>query len=240
MTRDELLKLAESGNINAMIAVAEQYEKEGTGECCYNALEWFEKAANSGNKYASLKAAANCITLARLFEDIDCDDDAMNMWRRGVYNASNGIPDVNDDMSNFDIALQMVEECVYGVAVWNYLNQDFTSAMKNLNSIGVNKGCIRANLLYAECLKSSINRLFTDSEKDAMKTLIVTAFANESDYATRQVVGNARHMEQLIFARATQLLSLLLDKKTVPYILAKAHQALTDESAIRVIDGIGG
>ena len=235
MTRDELLRLAESGNVDAMIAVAELYEKEGTVKSVYIAVEWYEKAAELENQYASLKAAANCITLARVFEDNDLDDEALNMWQRGYINAGGGILYANGDMSNHDIAIEMEEECAYGIAMQNYINRDLDSAMNILKTIS-NKNCIRANLLYAICLRDSINRVYTESEKDVMKAHIVTAFADGADYVTRAVVGNARHMEQLVFARATHLLSLLLDKETAHYVLTKAHQALTDESAIREIE----
>lgn len=236
MTIDEAIRLAEAGNVNAMIALAEHYENEGTFGSCESAIEWFEKAAAHDNKYAALKAAANCITCARLLEDNDIDDAAEEMWHRGLSNGMNGFPEADEDMSNFDVAMDIVEECLYYIAVWKYIRRDYEGAIKTLEQIDINGKSIRARILYSECYASSINRMFSDQEREQVKLLVLPVFKQENNYATQEAVGQARHMEQLVFARATKRASWLIDKNLAKMILSIARQALNDESAIDVID----
>lgn len=236
MTLEEAIKKASSGDLNSIIAVADYYMERGTVGECMDALEWYEKAASRGVKYASLKAAMACANIARTIENNDMNDNdeayAYSLWNRGALHASDGIPEPGEDMSNFDIALEIVETCLYGGAVLDYINSRFDKAMEKLKMIGLKGNSIRANLLYALCIMGRVSgRVLNDTEKQTIQELVGTAFYSDTDYSTLAVVGSTRHMEQLIFARAAKLLSYFYEPQAANALRKRAYLAVTDDSA---------
>lgn len=243
MTLDEMKNAASSGDVKAMIALGEYYEDQTDSaetpvefeNYFLQAIDLYEKARDQGNTYAAFKAVAACTALVELYEGANIPSKAELTWRRGAVNATRAIPSAEAyDEDRFNLAMSMLEECVYFAAAWTYLRDDYVGALQLLKTIGVGY-CKRADVLYAECTLKSVSVL-DEETKSRIVPLVHSLYEKSCNYITKEVVGQSRPLEQLVLAKASRSFSALFSKRdTADAVISIAREALTDQKALEIL-----
>ena len=235
---EQLISSANAGDMRAALELAEKYIEEGTLGSYTQALEWFKKVAATGDKYASLRVAGIYTALAPLYEDNGATDIALDMWNQGASYSAQGIPNANENMDYYDVAISMVEQSLYGAAAIYYLAGNNQLAIGRLELIG--EHIPRANILMGICKTGVIQ---DHSEFYTIAKLFASAFDNSLPYATIEGVGAARAIEQNVFAVGACMFADMLisgngvdpNPQKASSILELAYNAITDEKARDII-----
>lgn len=200
MTLEELKNLAQSGDIDAGIEVAQYYLSKGTYQDTVEALKWSEMIAEKGSgagAYLSMTARNLCAVIDQSKMVGDWAG-AQNNWEQTEKWARKVIQRVDDGDEHLGVeekreAQAMIEECFYGCAVSLYHLKKYENAITLL----ANRTGTREKMLLAMSKFSAAK-----DEKDYASAFVSLkqAFA-DSEYL---VNGAAHQEEEHIYALAAK------------------------------------
>ena len=242
MVDSHLLQKAQDGDADAMMQVAEKYLEGDSMSDITTGIEWYEKT-NSTIGY--IQAATALSSIAKTFEDNQKDEYASAFWFRASQDALKSIPQPGDDMIYFDLSMELTEECFYNTALCRYLEGNPRGAMQLLENVGLNEEFYRERVLYSECMCAcATGSMLTSDETSRFFDMAWPVFKFGNKYVLPDVVGAARHREQVVFAKVAVRIARIIceiNEEQGKELLETALGALTDsEGKAMVSEAIYG
>ena len=170
MTMEELLKTAQDGDVSAMLELGEHYHKNREE---FDACEWFECAAETGNCHGISMAMVLNPALAQVLQEMSLWDRALSHWHKANHWA--GIILSNAEAFGeeiWDIAHNTYVDSFYRMGFCVYRMQDYDEAIRILN-LGIKHGDKRCEFLSGLCMLDKSGEDFVAGAKQAYAQLKV-------------------------------------------------------------------
>lgn len=204
----------------------------------------FEDWSQSGDVRASLIAADICVIVALSLDSLEQYSDSYKWYSRGHVCAhrvlfKDGKFNRNENFSLILTALDLNDTCQYGAAVYAYLCQDYQYAMDLIDRMSENGRESREKAFYALCifrLAMKEDRARTDSENQKIKENLSDVFSEDSKYLSSSKLGEARPIDQHLFAHTAIVYSGTLERSEGIRLLLRTVGAVRDENAQSVLE----
>ena len=191
MTLEELKRLAEQGDTDAMIEISDQVYGKDSYEKIAEATSWDLRAAEAGSLAGIMRSITGCTLLAviNLLPNIKDWKEALLYSQQTLRWCDVALKEVRLDQDDLKMVTDSRNDCQYYCGVCHYYQDNYDEAVRALYGLQQT----RAYALYGVCMYALGSRDIEhrSSARDDLKTAyqFLSYVEKDSTYATRPIAA---------------------------------------------------